>query len=423
MEIDFEGGAPDVKDDNGVANTDSSVVNQEDTTDLNSNPDVADIQDTTTEDVDDAAADVDDQTSSTGELTVGDIISYEGTDYTIAENGDLVDDKGNVFIKADEVQNWLDSNNISEPEDEVTDESDINIDNLVNAFGIEITDDNGEPVTFENNVSGIKNYVESVIGTKAQDIEQGAINKLFDSMPMLKDFIDYVHITGSPRGFGEIPDRSGIQLDKNNEAQLEAIIKMAAKEFGNTSLNDNYIAYLKTSNALYDEAKAQLANLIERDKQIRQDLETRADEVRKQQEQDLRNYWQSVYTAINKRNIGGYKIPDTFVKTVDGRKLTLTPDDFYDYLSKGVATDEEGNTVTAYQKDLAALSDEEALNRELLAAWLMFTNGSYKDLVSMAVNENEVRRLIVKARQQRSSKTVKVSKRTKDKVNPDDILF
>ena len=87
MEIDFEGGAPDVKDDNGVANTDSSVVNQEDTTDLNSNPDVTDIQDTATEDVDDAAADVDDQTSSTGELTVGDIISYEGTDYTIAENG------------------------------------------------------------------------------------------------------------------------------------------------------------------------------------------------------------------------------------------------------------------------------------------------------------------------------------------------
>ena len=420
-EIDFEGGAQ-VNENNGAdTTTGSPVVNQEDVTALDGNVDTEDVNN-----VDDAAADAteesnDDSTSSTGELTVGDVISFEGNDYTIAENGDLVDSEGKVFVKAENMQAWLDKNDISE-ESDVEDDAEINIDNLIGAIGLELTDGAGNPMQFENTVSGVRNYVESVIATKAQDIEHGAINKLFASMPMLKDFIDYVQITGSPRGFGEIPDRSGIQLDKNNEAQLEAVIKMAAKEFGNTSLNDNYIAYLKSSNALYDEAKAQLANLVNRDKQIREQLEKEANQRREEEEKDAMEYWQSVHNAIANRNIGGYKLPDTIVKTVDGRKLTLTHDDFYDYISKGI-DDGTGRHITAYQRDLESLDEAEVINRDLLSAWLMFTGGSYKDLVSMEVNKNEVRKLIVKSKQQRASKTVKVSRPKQEKVSPDDILF
>lgn len=53
----------------------------------------------------------------------------------------------------------------------------------------------------------------------------------------------------------------------------------------------------------------------------------------------------------------------------------------------------------------------------------MFTKGSYKDLVDMAVKQNEVRKLIIKSRQQRSNKAVKVVKPKQSKVSMDDILL
>ena len=41
--------------------------------------------------------------------------------------------------------------------------------------------------------------------------------------------------------------------------------------------NDNYIKYLKDSGGLYDEAKAQLEALVEKDKQVRQQIAQQAE--------------------------------------------------------------------------------------------------------------------------------------------------
>jgi hypothetical protein len=79
--------------------------------------------------------------------------------------------------------------------------------------------------------------------------------------------------------------------------------------------------------------------------------------------------------------------------------------------------------MTGYQRDLNRLSNEEALSKELLDAWLMFTGGSYKDLIDMAINEDKVRRLVIKSKQQRAARTIKVNKPKQGKVNPDDIIL
>ena len=101
----------------------------------------------------------------------------------------------------------------------------------------------------------------------------------------MAQFANYLAVNGSPRGFGELPDRSGITVDTDNEEQQIAIIKAAAAEFGNSSLNDNYIKYLKDSGGLYDEAKAQLANLQNADKQRNEELAIQAEEQRKAEQE------------------------------------------------------------------------------------------------------------------------------------------
>ena len=356
-----------------------------------------------------------DKSSSTGELAAGDNVEFEGETYTVAENGDLVDKDGKVFKEAKDVKEWIESLQ------EETDDS-ISLETIQDAFGQTIVGEDGKPVEFTNDAAGVQAYVKAVVDLQRNEIAEGAVNKLYADNPMLKQFVDYVQVNGSPRGFGELPDRTGWQIDKDNTAQQETIVRMAAREFGNASLNDNYIKYLKDTGGLYDEAVNQLKALQDKDKTVRAEIEQRANAARAKEQQEIETYWNKVNDVINGRTIAGYKLPDSFVKEVDGKKQTLTPTDFYNYLSRQTEVDADGNRITGYQKDLANESDDDYLARELITAWLMFTGGTYKDLATMAIKENEVRTLKLKSKENRAHKTVKVTKPA-SKSTLDDVLL
>lgn len=356
-----------------------------------------------------------DNSSSTGELEVGDNVEFEGETYTVAENGDLVDKDGKVFKEAKDVKEWIES--LQEETDDT-----ISLETIQDAFGQTIVGEDGKPVEFTNDAAGVQAYVKAVVDLQRNEIAEGAVNKLYADNPLLKQFIDYVQVNGSPRGFGELPDRTGWQIDKDNAAQQESIVRMAAREFGNASLNDNYIKYLKDTGGLYDEAVNQLKALQDKDKTVRAEIEQRANAAREKEQQEIETYWNKVNDVINGRTIAGYKLPDSFVKEVDGKKQTLTPTDFYNYLSRQTEVDADGNRITGYQKDLANESDDDYLARELITAWLMFTGGTYKDLATMAIKENEVRTLKLKSKENRAHKTVKVTKPA-SKSSVDDIVL
>lgn len=419
-DIDFEG--TNVQGNNGNTDNNSDVsTNKEDVTNLGGD-DVDDITDKDSEEHNSdntGNKDNNDDNSSTGELNVGDQLEVDGITYTVAQNGDLVDDKGNVFKEAKDVADWLKSVNVENDESD----SSITLASIQESLGVTITDENGKPVSFTDDAAGVKAYVDSVIELRSNELQQAAINRLYSDNPLLKQFQDYVQLNGTPRGFGEIPDRSGIKLDKDNEQQLVAVIKMAAQEFGNKSLNDNYIKYLRDSGGLYDEARNQLEALVEKDKAYRKDIETKAAEQRKQEADAIKNYWEKVNNIINGRVINGYKIPDSFTKEVDGKKIVITPNDFFNYLSNANVEEDNGRKVTAYQHDLANLTDDEFMTREMLDAWLMFTGGTYKDLIDMAVKEDQVRKLVVKSKENRSAKSVKIVKKQNGKTSIDDIIL
>lgn len=424
QDIDFEG----ANNTGGGSNPDTNTVvpdNKDDVTHLNGG-DVDDITNGSTDynknkpdDKDDNTNDQHNDDTSTGELNVGDQLEVDGVTYTVAENGDLVDDKGNIFKEAKDVVEWLKSVDVKDGDDDAS----LTLSSIQEAVGITITDENGKTVEFAETPEGVRSYIDSVINLKSNELQQAAINRLYQDNPLLKQFQDYVQLTGTAKGFGDIPDRTGIKLDKNNEAQLVAVIKMAAQEFGNKSLNDSYIKYLRDSGGLYDEASNQLAALVEKDTAYRKQIEAQAAAQREQEANNVKAYWEKVNNIINSRVINGYKIPDSFTKEVNGKKVVVNANDFFDYVSKAITDTESGNSLTAYQRDLANLTDEEYLSREMLDAWLMFTGGTYKDLIDMAVKENEVRKLVVKSKQSRSAKTVKVVKKQNGKTSIDDIIL
>lgn len=363
------------------------------------------------------------QSSSTGGLDAGTQLDIDGKPYTVDDKGNIVDDKGNIFKQASEVNDWLKTVQTSNSDDE-PDDKEITVASIQKALGVEITDENGNPTEFTNNAAGVKSYVEDVINLKSAELQQAAVNKVFNDNPLLKQFADYLVVNnGNPYGFGQLPDRSTIELDKTNETQQEAIIRMAAQEFGNKAVNDNYIQYLKQTGGLYDEAKVQLANLVEKDNNLRKQLEAEAEQRRAQEEQEIDKYWNNVNNVIDSGIVGGYKLPESFVKEVNGTKVTLNRKDFFNYLSKPAVTDEQGNTMTGYQRDLANLSDEDALAKEMLDAWLMFTGGTYKDLINMAVKEDNVRKLKIMSEKQRNAKSIKIVTKRSGKTDINDLML
>lgn len=362
--------------------------------------------------------------TSTGELSEGTVVEFNGANYTADKAGNLVDKDGNIFKKADEVKDWMASMEVDDnTKKDGKETSNFDITFIREAVGVDVEDAEGNPVEFTNDAAGVKSYIESVIDLKSKEVREAAINRLYADKPYLKEVDDYyIANGGSLNGFGQLPDRSGIQLDKDNEQQLEYVIRAAANEFGNKSLDDNYIKYLKTTGNLYDVAKQQLDLLVEKDKETREAYAARAKEVQDKERNDTLAYWKSVNEAVNSGVIGGYKIPESFVKEVNGKKITLTRNDFYDYLSKPIK-DEQGNQMSAYQRDLNKMSDKDYLDKELIGAFLQFTGGSYKDLVDMAIKEEQVRTLRLKAKDNRATKTVRVKPKSAGKANIDDILL
>lgn len=418
-DIDLIGDA--VIDDNNTNDNGNLGVNQEDVSNIdgNDNSDITGKDNSNVKEDSKEVTDDNNTTPSTGELNKGDILEIEGKSYSVDDNGNIVDENGNVFKEAKDVKEWLNSVDVADD----TEDNDISISSIQKAIGIELNDENGKPVEFSNDIDGIKSFINTVVEEKTKEAQEATMNRFYNDNPLIRQFQDYVQLTGSPKGFGDIPDRSGIILDKDNEQQLMAVIAMAAKEFGNVTVNKNYLTYLKESGALYDEAKTQLKALVDKDEAYRKEIETKASEQRKEEEENTAKYWNNVNNIINGRIIAGYKIPDSFTKTVDGKKITITTDDFFDYLSAPSVKLDNGRVITKYQNDLANLTDEEYLNKEMLDAWLMFTGGTYKDLIDMAVKEDKVRQLKIISKNARSTKSVKIIKKADNKASINDIIL
>lgn len=321
--------------------------------------------------------------------------------YTVDENKNLVDEKGNIFKKADEVEEYLKTLDQSD-EDE---NEELSIDSIQEALGIGITDEDGKEVQFENTPEGIKQYINAVVETQQQEIAETTLNTLWDRYPIIKEVLDYYIANGeSLEGFNSDAPNYDIDINDNDESQQESIIRLAWKEQGRKGSVDDYIAYLKSSGKLLSVAEEELDGLKESAKEQKQALAQRAQEIAKQQEEEQEQYWQGVKNVIESKKIAGYKIPDTIIIKREGKSIAVTPNDFFNYIYR---VDKEG--VTQYQRDLMKDSAESRRDDEILRAFLKFTGGTYANLIDMAISEKEVTKLKFKAKANREHRnTVKV---------------
>lgn len=357
------------------------------------------------------------ETSPTGgqeesTLSAGDSIELDGVTYTVNENGDLVDEKGEVFKAKSEVEAFL-KEYTTEETNEVPE---INVTDIQKLVGVDVVDEKGKAISFDNTPEGVAEYVNSVLDLKKAEFAQAGINKLIEDYPVLNDFLNYYIANGnSYEGFGEMKDRSGIQIDEANEAQQIAIVREAWKEFGKRGNVDKYISYLKDSGQLLDVAKDDLVALQQADAEIREKNAKAALKAQQEYEAQVAAYWKEVKSCVDKREIAGYKIPDVIILDRGGKQVSATPEDFFNYIYQ---VDEQG--MSQYQRELANEAPADRMNDELLKAYLKYTGKSYNSLLEMAVANKEVKKLRLTANKNKSAKaTIKITKAAKTNGNLD----
>lgn len=329
-------------------------------------------------------------------IAPGTTIELDGNTYTVDDNGNIIDSEGNIFKEAKDVKEWKDS--LEETSDE--NENIIDINSIQSAIGIDIVDDKGNAIEFENTPEGINNYVKQVIDNSKEQNYKDALDMLYAKYPVIADVLDYYIANGnSLEGFTEVPDRSNITIDKDNVEQQEQIIREAWKEQGRKGDVNSYIDFLKSNDSLFSVAEEELNALKESDKELAATRAREAKEAEEAQAKELQEYWNSVNNIIKSKKLGSYQLPDTITRSIDGKKIGGSLDDFFNYIYR---VDKEGKS--QYVHDLEAESMETRMNDEILRAYIKYTGGNYESLVNMKVNEKEVNRLKLQSKTHTTSK-------------------
>lgn len=345
----------------------------------------------------------DDVNANEHDLEEGTVIEDGDNKYTVDKDGNLIDDKGNIFKAKNEVAAYLKEFEV----EDTSNEDKIDVKSIQELVGVSVTSEDGKPVTFDNTPQGVASYVQSVLDLKRDEFAQAGVNKLFEDYPIVGDFLNYYVANGNSfEGFGELRDRSGIEVDENNVSQQEAIVREAFKEFNRRGNVDKYIQYLKDSNELFNVAKEELEALQKADNDVREANAKEALRVKAEEEKQLVEFWNGVKECIDKRQIAGYRIPETVIIERNGKQISTTPEDFFNYVYQ---VDDKG--LSRYENDLMKLSPAERRDEELLKAWLKYTGKGYDSLIEMAVSDKEAKKLKLTASQRKSTKgAIKITK-------------
>ena len=351
--------------------------------------------------------------SDDSSLKEGSVVTVGEDSYTVDANGNLLDKDNNIFKSSNEVAEWLAQ---FETVDDDEDADVINLANIQKAIGIDLSDENGNPVEFENSIEGIKSYINGVVEANREENYKTAFNSIQQQYPFIDDVINYwVANNNSLEGYNEIPDRSKIEVIPNNTAQHEAIIRQAWAESKRPGNIEDYLQYLKSSGNLEAVARDELKGLQQLDADYRERIAQQAEEVEAQQQQYIAEYWKSVQDIVQGGKIAGYDIPETISVNRDGRTIAVGRNEFFNYLYQ---VDGEGKSM--YQRDIEATDETTQLQDQLLRAYLMFTGGSYADLVTMADNKNKVKHLKLTAKNSKKP-SIRINRNNSNK--PKDLDF
>lgn len=148
----------------------------------------------------------------------------------------------------------------------------------------------------------------------------------------------------------------------------------------------------------------------EYDRRVKEQIAKEAQEriVKEQQEQE--QYWGMVKEIIDNKQIAGYKLPEVIMLNKDGKQVTASLNDFYNYVYQ---VDDKG--ISRYEYSLINKTPKERCERQLLEAYLDFTGNDYTSLINLAMAEEKKKQLVLTSANKKNKVTITKPKREETK--------
>ena len=272
------------------------------------------------------------------------------SDYILNENGDATKDGVIVYTAAQ----IADSNNEPTSPDNAED-----IHKLIsNVSGVDLLDENGQPVIFKEGIEGLAEREVYVKNTFYNQGQSEAIDNFFGGNPDIAEMYTYKSKHGSLDGYIKQTDYNSLVIDENTDTQtLRNILTDHYEAMGNDKATiEKLIKLSENDETIKVDALNALevlkANKIAKDKEAVQQQQ----QQQLQEQQKINNYYgmtinakgelvdlgikDSIYDKIIKTGkIGNILLPKEGLKVeIDGKPTRVTRQDLFAYFYNDVET-------------------------------------------------------------------------------------
>jgi hypothetical protein len=330
-------------------------------------------------------------------------LEIDGVVYKLNENGDAIDEDGSVKYSKDDIDAMSE------------DTPAIKLDDIIKDTAIEIYDEQGNKVEYQNDEEGIKQYVSDVYNKAKND----GVNQVFEAYPVLNDLINHFQLGGTIDNFDSVPDYSSIELNKENEAQLKDIITQARTMRGDRpEAIERYYNALKAGDKnndnVFEEASVELEFLNGVTKQEREAKEAAIANQQAAEIQEANKYWgvevrdgqlvdlgvkDSIYNTIKQGTINindkSFTIPEKIKVIEDGKPNMYTRDDFFKYLYEPIIVNMNGNPIqiTRHQLDVEKENANRTTGNDVYEAFKRFVKYDESQFIQEQVNKDKVKQI------------------------------
>lgn len=356
-------------------------------------------------------------------------IEIDGVLYSIDENGNAVDDSGNIKFTKNQID-AMEENDPNKLED-----PDNYIDAISKASGIVIKDKEGKVVKYDATIEGFAKREADVKALGEQEGFAKGFNEFLNSNPDIASIIEYKRRFGTIEGYSKNVDYSKVEI-KDDDSLLEDLIYKAEIQKGTSPERAKRIVeFAKANNSLKDDATESLNWLRKnQENEIRAIQEKREAEYKAELEKEIKFYGVSyendgtvkVYNApgslydlvVEKGQIGEYNLPKEGLKiqTESGEKL-ISRTELFDYFCRPV-TEINGMVYSQAQVDeINRLSNP----AELAMRFIMNLTGGIDQLIKNEISKKEIKRL--RSLSSKTGKTTGVTRKVSKSKDDDKIVL
>jgi hypothetical protein len=275
---------------------------------------------------------------------VVEITGEDGTtkQYKLDSNGNALNEDGTVAYTKEQLEDQPDS-------------TAVDLNTLIEEVGINVVDEEGSPLTFDNTPEGIASYAKHLAANEYRRGSKETLDRFMQANEDVMDMVRHKRIYGTLDNYKDSINYSNIILDSNNEEQLLDIIHQSRSAKGDSKEEvERFIKYSKIEGTLAKDAEDALKHLKDmQDKNEKVALAKQEAERKAFEEQEItwfgvdvdngklvdKEIEGSIYDKIVKKGkVASLTIPKTglVVTQQDGSKRAINRQEIFDYIYKPI---------------------------------------------------------------------------------------